>query len=186
MIAAYKQLRLTNSLVTVTGGADTRLQVGSRQVVYTDETGNFGGGTRVSSLNTLTGALTASGYGNITVTNDGSNVVRISGDVSNLATVANLASTGSTLQTQISSLNVWTGGFQSFTTSITPTGNDNYFIQFPVNFSIAPRVVTSVEVTGSVMYGVVVSSRTISGYTALFTDTIADSGISLHTIASVN
>jgi hypothetical protein len=187
MIHAFKQIRLTNNILTVTGASSDRLQVGSRQVVYTDETGNFGaGGNRVSSINSLTGALSLSGYGNITVTTDGINTVRISGDVSNLATTSNLNSTGQTLQTQISAINTWTGRQQSFSTSISPTGLDNYFISFPTNFSIAPKVVSTVEVTGDVMYSSAVRNRTVSGYTVIFSDTIAESGVVLHTIATIN
>ncbi len=165
MIHAFRQVRLTNSLLTVTG--DTRLQVGNRQVVYTDETGSFGNGASagVASINGLTGALTASGYGDITVTTNG-NILQISGNNS--------------------SLNTWTGNQQSFYTSISPTGNDTYFIEFPFSFSSAPKVVASVEITGDVLYSIAIRNRTVSGYSVIFSDYIAESGVGVHTIATIN
>lgn len=77
-------------------------------------------------------------------------------------------------------------GWQIFTTGI-PTGVDNVFIKFPSgNFASVPKISVTLEVTGDVLYTIGIRGRTISGYTALFSDTIQESGVMIHTFASVN
>ena len=220
MINAFREIRLTNSNLKVSG-VDSRLYVGQNTTVFQNETGSFitsaqtglfypasnpsgyitsaqAGGVQTIGVSggTVSGAVVITGLGGTIVSRTGQTVY-VSTDLSAyalsantgsfvttsqtgvFATAANLASTGSTFA-------AWTGKFQSLVTSITPTGLDNYFIQFPLNFSSAPRVVASVEVTGNVMYNIAVQSRTISGYTCLFSDLVAESGVSVNTIATLN
>jgi hypothetical protein len=65
------------------------------------------------------------------------------------------------------------------------TGVEITGISFPVNFATIPKVQTSIEVTGDTMYMVNIRSRTTSGYTAIFSDIIQESGVVLHTFASI-
>lgn len=231
MIHAFKQIRLSNYSVLVTGAGT--MMVGAESVVYQSQTGVFANQTYVnnvsgelstrlnetgsyllsqiaassagvSQLNGLSGSLTASGYGNITVTTSGQ-VIRISGDTgayANFATTTNLFNTGVTLNTKIDNLSGYANStfalssqatgyvrmlsIQAFVTGI-PTGIDNYFVGFPSgNFPTVPKIQATVEVTGDIMYMVNVRNRTISGYTAIFSDTIQESGVSLHTFATIN
>jgi hypothetical protein len=252
MIHAFKQIRLTNADVFVTGGA---LRVGAESVVYQSQTGVLAPQTRldatgafllsqisassagVGSLNGLSGIVSISGLGNVSVSLNGQNI-RVSGDTgayANFATTSNLALTGANIaawtgttpsifaqktetgtfivQSQTgqfaSSINLFTTGStldtkinnasgyanntffrltsqQNFVTGI-PTGIDNYFILFPSgNFASVPKIQATVEVTGNIMYMMNVSNRTISGYTAIFSDTIQESGVSVHTFASIS
>jgi hypothetical protein len=252
MIHAFKQIRLNGSNVLVTGAGV--LQVGSESVVYQSQTGVLAPQSRldatgsyllsqisansagVSQLNSLSGSLIVSGYGNISVTTSGQ-VIRVSGDTgayAAFATAANLAltganiaawtgttpsifaqktetgtfivqgqtgqfassinlfTTGSTLDTKINNASGYANNTfvrlvnqQNFVTGI-PTGIDNYFISFPSgNFPAVPKIQATVEVTGNIMYMMNVSNRTVSGYTAIFSDTIQESGVSVHTFASI-
>jgi hypothetical protein len=79
---------------------------------------------------------------------------------------------------------VTTSSQTSFITSV-PQGVESLFVPFPFNFASPPKIQVTVEVTGDVMYAVNVRSRTISGYTALLSDTVSEDGVSLHSFASV-
>jgi len=57
-------------------------------------------------------------------------------------------------------------------------------VLFPQAFGAIPRVVqTSIEVTGDVMYYMAIRNRATTGYWAIFSDTITESGVVLHTLA---
>jgi hypothetical protein len=99
MIHAFRQIRLTNSLLTVTGAGV--LQVGSEQVVYQSQTGVYATAANlnatgsflyslissstagVSSVAGLTGQINVSGFGNIVITTGASNAIYISGTTGN-------------------------------------------------------------------------------------------------------
>ena len=174
MIQSFNQIRLSNQFMSASGG---RLLVSNSGVVYQSETGQFITSSQTGafggSVNTgqLTGAfypLNSNPSGYISTTQTGT-----------FASLTNLAATGAIFAT-------YTGNIQDFATGITPTGLDTYFIQFPFNFSVTPRVLTTVEVTGSIIYGTAVSNRTVSGFTALFSDYIAESGVKLNVYATIN
>lgn len=137
-----------------------------------------------AQINGLSGNLISSGSyldGRITTTN------------TNLATTnTNLAATGLNLQTQINGI---TGGLtgtyvtrasQQDFNYVLPTGADNYFVPFPLNFaSIPSSVQATVEVTGNFIYFAAVRGRTISGYTLLLSDIVQESGVSINTFAAL-
>ena len=130
---------------------------GAGNYIYTPSSGNVG----INNLNPQY-TLDVSGVGNFT------NGLIVSG-VS--------VSTG---------LNNYIGNQQSFIYNVSTTGNNSYFVQFPFNFPAAPRVSLTLEITGTYVYAVAVSNRTISGFTALFSDIIQESGVSLDVFASLN
>ncbi len=70
------------------------------------------GGGGVETINVtgslISGALTYTGAGNVSITKSGQ-LITWSGDTSLLATAANLVSTGSNLQSQINTVTSWTG-----------------------------------------------------------------------------
>ncbi len=151
--------------------------------------------TDLSSYATAANLATA----NANIASTGANLQsQITADVANLAAdIINLASTGSNLQGQVNTLTtnlassgntfaVYTGKFQSFSGSLTPTGADSYFISFPLNFASVPRIAASIEVTGSILYMMNVQNKTISGFTALISDLIAESGVSVLGMATIN
>ncbi len=101
-----------------------------------------------------------------------------------------LITTGQYLDGRIIAINSLTGTFlttgtsQSFVTVI-PTGVDNYFVQFPANFPIIPKVQVSIEVTGDYIYFAAVRGRTVSGYVVLLSDIVQESGVTANTFASI-
>lgn len=97
----------------------------------------------VRQLNGLSGQLTISGAGNITAQNSGVNTIFISGDISTLATINNLYSTGSTLDNKINTTN----------TNLTNTGASLYN-----NIS---TLTTNLVATGSALDGKI---NILSGY----------------------
>jgi DNA-binding Lrp family transcriptional regulator len=63
---------------------------------------------------------------------------------------------------------------------------DTTGIMFPAVFASTPRtVLATIEVTGDTMYMVNVRGRTVSGYTAILSDTVQESGVVIHTFASL-
>lgn len=102
-----------------------------------------------------------------------------------------IAQTGSILYTLITNLSgasnstfVPTGSILSFLTGV-PTGVDNFFVWFSgYTFPTVPRVVVTWETSFfPVIYGVSVSGRTTSGFYALLTDTVIETGCYLDVIA---
>lgn len=230
MINAFRQLRLTNYNTVVTGTGI--LQVGTEQVVYRTQTGNFvstaqtgqfypasnpsgfitsaqaGGvqslavsGASVSGVITFTGingVVVSTGVGS-TIRIDGGNFITSaqtgqfypitnpasfirSGDADTKYALA--GSTGSFITTAQTGQFIWTGAHQSFTTTVT-TGIDNQVISYPSVFGTTPKVQVSIEVTGDIFYSVAVRNRNVSGYTAIFSDIIQESGVVLHTFATL-
>ena len=160
---------------TVSGDINTRLnQTG--QTLIGMMAGQVAG---VSSINAVTGTLTLSGYGNITVSNVGT-AFKISGDTGQFVGVSQ---TGQFVGVSQTGQFMWTGSQQSFAYTI-PTGIDMSGVLFPQAFGAIPRVVqTSIEVTGDVMYYMAIRNRATTGYWAIFSDTITESGVVLHTLA---
>lgn len=191
---AYANFATTTNLATTGSTLDGKINTlsGYSNTTFATVTNLAStGSTLDSKVNTLSG-YTNNTFSTITnLASTGSTldtkINTLSGYTNNtFATIVNLASTGSNLQTQISSLNTWTGRQLSFITGINPTGFDNYFVNFPVIFSSIPKVLVTVEITGDVMYAAAVRNRNVSGYTVLFSDTISELGVSLHTIATIN
>lgn len=217
MINAFKEIRLTNSMVSATGGI---LRVGAETVVYSSQTGALGGGASVTNL-ASTGSILyndiigLSGINNTTSTNLeitgltlDNKINSLSGSIGNYALASNLVSTGSALYQDIVGLSgvnnavatnlqstgsvlsnriaLFSGNSQSFITLV-PTGIDALFISFPQNFSIIPKVQATIETTTNIVYYMVISTRTISGYSGIFSDTIQElSGVYVNTFATVN
>lgn len=173
MIHAFKQIRLNGSSVLVTGAGV--LQVGSESVVYRSQTGSF-----VDSAHTGT-FITSSQTGLFYP------ISNPSGFITGLSTGSFITvnQTGSFVTTSQTGLFVAQTTQQTFAT-IVATGVDFQFISFASNFPTTPKVYSTIEVTGDTMYAVNVRGRTISGYTALFSDTIQESGVVVHTFASIN
>jgi hypothetical protein len=83
--------------------------------------------------------------------------------------------------------NNYTGNQQCFITGIISTGLDNYFIKYPLGaFSKIPKVVITVEVSGNNIYGINITGRTPTGFSALFSDIIRESGVFLNCLATIN
>ena len=80
----------------------------------------------------------------------------------------------------------YTGKIQIFTSGISPTGLDTYTIYYPQVFASVPKVLCTVEVTGNYAYGVSIANRTTSGFNALFSDYIGESGVLLDVYSSIN
>lgn len=94
-----------------------------------------------------------------------------------LASLLNLFLTGQ--------LVVTTGSERYFNTSV-PTGVDSLLVTWSPNFANIPNMIqVTLEITGNILYDVNIRNRTISGYTAVFSDTITESGILLHTLAKI-
>ena len=174
MIQSFNQVRLSNQFMSASGG---RLLVSNSGVVYQSETGQFITASQTGAFggSANTGALTGVFY---PLTGNPSGFI-LPAQTGAFSSNSNVAATGAIFAT-------YTGNIQDFVTGISPTGLDNYFIQFPFNFSSTPRVLTTVEVTGNIVYGTAISNRTVSGFTALFSDYIAESGVKLNVYATIN
>lgn len=81
--------------------------------------------------------------------------------------------------------NLYVSGTQDFTTNI-PTGTNNFFVQFPINFLSIPKVTCALEITGNIIYTVNIQGRSVSGFHALFSNFIGESGVILNTHATTN
>ena len=107
-----------------------------------------------------------------------------SSNPNNFASSGNVQSTGTAIYNLI---NTFSGNQQSFITGMNPTGLDNYYIGYPRgSFSVAPRILLSVEISGTNMYAVNITGRSTAGFHALFSDVIAESGVILHVFATIN
>ena len=157
--------------------------------ITTSMTGGFGGGSTGTSLvdKSMTGILLNAASTGIfvntsmtgTLINTAMTGIFVNTSMTGiLANASSVASTGASFAT-------WTGKNQSFTTNINPTGLDTYSISFPVSFSASPRVQCTLEVTGNYLYSLGVTARGTTGFTVLFSDTIMESGVTLHTYASL-
>lgn len=73
---------------------------------------------------------------------------------------------------------------QSFL-AVVSSGADNMGVTFPSVFGSLPKIQTSVEVSQDIMYAVNIKNKTVSGFTAIFSDTIRETGVFLHVFASI-
>lgn len=163
---------------------------------------NITGFNLQSAINTLSGNLTnsgalfagLSGQLNLTGSNLNNLINGLSGQLnisgSNLYLKSNpnqyVQSGNLTGYATTTNFNTFSGNQQSFITGISPTGLDTYYINYPLNFTSIPRVQTTVEVTGTIMYLNNIQNRSISGFTSIFSDIIQESGCLLHVYASIN
>jgi hypothetical protein len=111
------------------------------------------------------------------------------------------------LQTQISTLNSQTGSYvlnaqtgnfyptsnpSGFITGLNqvsfltllPTGIEETGIPFPYSFGMVPRVLADLQLVSETGYLVGVKNVTATGYIAMFSDIIEETGIRLHTFAT--
>lgn len=107
----------------------------------------------VTSLNTLTGALTIYGTGGIVLTT-GANGIAISGQSASV---------------------------QFFVTGV-PTGSDNFYVTFPTAFGSTPVILPTLQITGSTIHAVAFSEPSNTGFRAQFTNTVLES-VSLNVYA---
>jgi hypothetical protein len=120
-----------------------------------------------------------------------------SGDVNNISgELSNrLTNSGQTLYNLINEssgylktiITNFSGNSQCFSTGINPTGTDIYYVNYPLGpFLSIPRIFSSIEISGLNMYAVDISGRNSTGFYALFSDNIAESGVILHIFATIN
>ena len=103
------------------------------------------------------------------------------------ATIANLYSTGDSLQSSINNLNNNTGNYylnsnEQRIKTILPTGSNFIYIQYNSNFPSTPCVWMNLQTSGNFSYHSAASGISISGYTAIFSDIIRESGNILHSL----
>jgi len=151
---------------------------------------NISGQNLYSYISSLSGELDQT---QIDLANTGStlysHVTSLSGELDQ--TQIDLANTGSALYTYTSDLSgaadakfVKRSSQQVFTTSLTP-GTDAYAIYYPVAFTTTPKVQSTLEVAGDVMYNLSMKDIGAAGYTGLLSDDLAEAGAKIHTFASV-
>ena len=128
-------------------------------------------------INSLSGSLTGNYVSNSSLTTT----------LSGYVTTGFAATTYATLVALNQKINWISGQSQTFTVSL-PTGLDTTGILFPSGFSVGyiPKIEASLELptTSTTMYVFAVQSRTISGFTALFSDVIQETGLVLNVYAS--
>ena len=112
----------------------------------------------VSSINSQSGVLNLNGANNISVLTSGQTIT-------------------------VSGSGIYLESNEQRIRTIVPTGSGNLFIQFPINFISTPIIFNNIETSGTVGYYTNVSDLTTSGYMALFSDVIRESGVILYTLA---
>lgn len=190
-----------SGVVTITG-------LGGIVVSIQGTTLNISGGSSVNTGGFVTtgqtGAFITSGQlvglntGSFITTSQTGQFVAV-GSTGGLASVANLNTTGAFLQSEIAIISgttgafitnsqtgqfIWTGSQQSFVSYVS-TGIDASGVLFPVAFATTPKIHATIEVSGDIMYMVNVRGRGTTGYTAIFSDTIQELGVYLHTFATL-
>lgn len=180
MVNAFKEIRLTSSYINATGG---QLKVNNELVTYQSETGrllNYSGvldnrlhqtgvnllalinasSAGVGSIDGLSGNLDITGAGNIVTTINGSTII-LSGDVSSLATIVNLSSTGSTLYNYI---NNFSGVFN----------NSGAAYQIQINTNVANIAATGISLKNT---SNLISGNLITTGQTLYNDIVGLSGV---------
>jgi hypothetical protein len=160
-------------------------------------TGN-GVGSQINNITVLTGAgghiyISGSGIAQaFDLFNTGSALYQLLTNASgqfntNFATVANLAATGTNLYNLITGLSGQANLNSVNFSVIVPTGSGSLSINFPFIFATVPQVDPTFVVSGSnpFSYGVFPNSITTTGYLALFTDIVLESGNSVYTQAHI-
>jgi len=176
---AFSQIRLSGQNVTTASG---RLLVAGAPTMMASDSGAFTSSAVVQNtgqaLYTLLTNLSGQANTNYAT-------------AANLTTTnTNLTTTGQTLVGLIGGLSgvvntmVAAGSRQIFVTGI-PTGSDAFYVNFPTGFGIIPKIQTTIEVTNPILYQMVVSGRSTTGFMSLWSDIIAESGVSLHVTASI-
>lgn len=176
LIPAFNQIRLSGSFVSAT--ADGRMRVGTNSSMLISDSGAF---TSVAVVNGMGQNLS----GNLTQTG-----VALGARIDTVTT--NLTATGATLNASIIGLsgvmnntfirNVSATGF----VVAVATGLDYQQVVYPFTFSAAPKVQLTMECSSqSIFYFCGVSSRTTTGFMALYSDVVLETGISLNVHASL-
>lgn len=171
----------------------TDLQRSGSSVVTAAQTGQFASAAGLSTTNTNL-STTNSNVSSLTVAYNTTSGNLVGLTTAYNTTSGNLASLTAAYNTTSGRLEALSGTLvadyvarasQVNVVTIIPTGVDDYFIAFGVTFGQIPKVQCTVEVTGDITYFCAVRGRTTSGYTALFSDTVRESGVSVNTFASI-
>lgn len=178
---------ITNQNVVFTTGAQTisgsktfaasRYVFSGANVIFTDNTGIVSGAWQFANRPTVNGSG-----------------VLLSGDIdlTQYATNANLAATGSALNTSINSLSgTLTGNYvlkatqQQFIVTL-PINIESTGVTFPAVFASTPNSVqVTFEPSTDVGYMVAIKNRTTAGFTAEFSDVLSEAGNKLNVFASI-
>ena len=126
----------------------------------------------------MTGQFQSASQFQITGNNIQTQFNTIYGTTGAFATSVSVAATGA-------AFTFFSGNQQSFSYYV-PTGYDNTGVLYPVAFASAPRVLVSLEIPTNIMYMVNISNRTNTGFYAVFSDVVQESGVILHTFATLN
>ena len=180
------ELALSTNLVQTGSDLNNRISnwgVKSASVSGTQYSGNIG----------------LTGLGSVTV-DVNSNTVRISGIVVDSSTFLQISQTGEfyprignpsgfvtgqVVRPSDTGQFYFTGNEQRIRT-IAPSGSGFTFINFNSNFNSVPLIWPSIETSGEVGYFVNISGLvTTSGYMALFSDIIRETGVFVHTLVKV-
>lgn len=147
-------------------------------------------------LNGLQGGSTGEYY-HLTA-DEYSNLVTGEANLSNYSTVAFSTGISGILQLQIDTLESNTGSYYlssnpsgyitgldqvSFLTLL-PTGIEQTGISFPYTFNSIPRVLTDLQFISDTGYIVAAKNVASTGYVAIFSDVITETGLYLHTFAN--
>ena len=192
--AGVSNINGSSGAIGITGAGNITVTSNGQVITISGNTGAYANFATNSNLGTTGQNL----YGYITSLSGQSS--------SSYATISNLASTGqqvwntansnslnlsgnlqSTGSTLLNLLKTFSGNSQSFSTGINPTGFDSYMVTYPLGaFSVLPRIQCTVEISGNVMYAINITGRSTTNFYALFSDTVSENGVVLHTYATIN
>jgi len=209
LIPAFNQIRLSGAFASTT--TDGRMRVGGNTHMVVSDSGAFTSVAVVNGMGSnLSGNLTSTGQALLTaIANTGqqawtaanNNGINLSGNLTSTGVAlgtridtvtTNLTTTGVTLTNTIIGLSgVMNAGFvksinaTGFIVAVA-TGADYQQVVYPFTFTAAPRVQLTMECsTQNIFYFCGVSNRTTTGFMALYSDTVLETGISLNVFASI-
>lgn len=186
---AFSQIRLSGTNVSTAGG---RLVVGGVGVLTATDSGAFVSTSLVAqtgqaawqagqnnALN-LSGSLTSA---------SGVLSAQIAAVQASSVSASSLTATGVQLGASIASLSGWAvatllpkGAEQSYITGLA-AGSDTFNVLFPTGFAGRPRVSCDIEVVSPILYQHNVAAVGAAGFTLYLSDTIGETGVSLHVSA---
>ena len=149
-------------------------------LIFSGATGSYvsQGQTGQFITQSMTGQFQSASQFQLTGNNIQTQFNTIYGTTGAFATSVSVAATGA-------AFTFFSGNQQSFSYYV-PTGYDNTGVLYPVAFASAPRVLVSLEIPTNIMYMVNISNRTNTGFYAVFSDVVQESGVILHTFATLN
>lgn len=176
------EINFTSKYITgFTNISGTNIYQGTNRVVDSSQTGNF-------ITSSQTGAFASTGNLNQTGSNLQTQISSLSGTLTgNYVTTQFANATYATLVALNQKINWISGQSQAFTNSVT-TGVDTQFITFPAAFTggVVPTVQVTLDIPSNsdYMYNVAVRGVTTSGFTALYSDVVLETGVVLNVWAS--